>query len=77
MAPVVRRLEETEGVDSQVCVTAQHRQMLDQIIEIFEIEPQIDLDLMRPDQNLPDLTAAILQGLAEFALPGTIPSPAP
>ena len=63
MAPVVRRLEETEGVDSQVCVTAQHRQMLDQIIEIFEIEPQIDLDLMRPDQSLPDLTAAILQGL--------------
>jgi UDP-N-acetylglucosamine 2-epimerase (non-hydrolysing) len=63
MAPVVRRLEETEGVDSQVCVTAQHRQMLDQILEIFEIEPQIDLDLMRPDQSLPDLTAAILQGL--------------
>ena len=63
MAPVIRRLAETEGVESQICVTAQHRQMLDQILEIFQIEPQVDLDLMRHDQGLPELTAAILQGL--------------
>ncbi|MEJ2011010.1 MAG: UDP-N-acetylglucosamine 2-epimerase (non-hydrolyzing) [Anaerolineales bacterium] len=63
MAPVVRRLSQTAGIESMVCVTAQHRQMLDQVLDIFQIEPQIDLDLMRPDQTLPDLTAAVLQGL--------------
>jgi len=63
MAPVVRRLAETPGVESLVCVTAQHREMLDQVLGIFQIEPQVDLDLMQPDQSLPDLTAAILRGL--------------
>jgi UDP-N-acetylglucosamine 2-epimerase (non-hydrolysing) len=63
MAPIIQRLAGNPRVESLVCVTAQHRQMLDQILDIFQIKPQVDLDLMRPDQSLPDLTAAILQGL--------------
>ena len=63
MAPVVQRLALTPGIEPQVCVTAQHRQMLDQVLDLFQIQPDIDLDLMRPNQGLPDLTAAILTRL--------------
>jgi UDP-N-acetylglucosamine 2-epimerase (non-hydrolysing) len=63
MAPVVRRLAETPGVEAMVCVTAQHRQMLDQVLHLFEIRPDVDLDLMRPNQNLAELTASILTAL--------------
>lgn len=63
LAPVVRRLQETEGLDSIVCVTAQHREMLDQVVELFDLEKDYDLDLMRADQSLSELTAAVFQGL--------------
>jgi UDP-N-acetylglucosamine 2-epimerase (non-hydrolysing) len=63
MAPVVRRLASTPGVISRVCVTAQHRQMLDQVLELFAIKPDYDLDLMRPGQDLTDLTCRVLTGL--------------
>ncbi|MBN1305230.1 MAG: UDP-N-acetylglucosamine 2-epimerase (non-hydrolyzing) [Anaerolineales bacterium] len=63
MAPVVRELANTPGIDSRVCVTAQHRQMLDQVLDLFDITPDIDLDLMRPDQSLAQLSAAILTNL--------------
>jgi UDP-N-acetylglucosamine 2-epimerase (non-hydrolysing) len=63
MAPVVGALAHTPGVTSQVCVTAQHRQMLDQVLNLFNILPDVDLDLMQPDQNLADLTAAIFTHL--------------
>ena len=63
MAPVVNLLSVTAGVESTVCVTAQHRQMLDQVLDLFTITPEFDLDLMRPDQSLPDLTATVIQGL--------------
>jgi UDP-N-acetylglucosamine 2-epimerase (non-hydrolysing) len=63
MAPVVRRLAQTPGVESLVCVTAQHRQMLDQILGLFEIVPDVDLNLMSHDQDLAGLTAGILQAL--------------
>jgi UDP-N-acetylglucosamine 2-epimerase (non-hydrolysing) len=63
MAPVVRALSRAAGVDSLVCVTAQHRQMLDQVLELFEIRPDFDLDLMREDQSLAELSAAIFAGL--------------
>jgi UDP-N-acetylglucosamine 2-epimerase (non-hydrolysing) len=63
MAPVVQKLAQTPGIESQVCVTAQHRQMLDQVLNLFGIIPDIDLDLMRPDQSLPELTAAIFTHL--------------
>jgi len=59
MAPIVRLLSQTEGIDSKVCVTAQHRQMLDQVLELFRIKPDFDLDLMRGGQSLAQLTAGI------------------
>ena len=63
MAPVIQALQRTPGVEALVCITAQHRQMLDQVLEIFGITPDIDLDLMRPDQSLAELTAAIFTHL--------------
>ena len=63
MAPLVRALGAHAGVESKVCVTAQHRQMLDQVLSLFDIEPDFDLDLMRSNQTLTDLTTGILQGL--------------
>lgn len=63
MAPVVRRLQSTPGIASCVCVTAQHRQMLDQVLQLFEIHPDYDLDLMQPDQALAALSAAVFTGL--------------
>jgi UDP-N-acetylglucosamine 2-epimerase (non-hydrolysing) len=63
MAPVVERLRRAPGVEAGVCVTAQHRQMLDQVLRLFDITPEFDLDLMEPDQALPELTAAVFRGL--------------
>ena len=63
MAPVVRQLRQTAGIESRVCVTAQHRQMLDQVLHLFQIEPDYDLDLMREDQGLAELSAAIFTHL--------------
>ena len=62
MAPVVRRLRET-GAPYKVAVTAQHRAILDQVLNIFEIVPDYDLNLMTPDQSLADLNARCLTGL--------------
>jgi UDP-N-acetylglucosamine 2-epimerase (non-hydrolysing) len=63
IAPVVRLLRKTRGVDSRVCVTAQHRQMLDQVLALFELEPDYDLDLMRENQSLADISASIFTHL--------------
>jgi UDP-N-acetylglucosamine 2-epimerase (non-hydrolysing) len=63
MAPVVRRLAKTPGVTARVCVTAQHRQMLDQVLDIFGIKPHYDLNLMKPGQDLTDITVGVLAGL--------------
>ncbi len=63
MAPVIHELAKTPGIESHVCVTAQHRQMLDQVLELFNIHPDIDLDLMRPNQSLSELTAAVFTHL--------------
>ena len=63
MAPVVRALEAADGFDSRVCVTAQHREMLDQVVDLFELEPHHDLDLMKPGQNLHELTARVLTSM--------------
>jgi UDP-N-acetylglucosamine 2-epimerase (non-hydrolysing) len=63
MAPVVQRLAQTPGIDSRVCVTAQHRQMLDQVLSLFGIQPDYDLDLMRDDQPLAELSAGIFTHL--------------
>ena len=63
MAPVVRQLATASGIESRVCVTAQHRQMLDQVLQLFQILPDYDLDLMREDQTLAELSAAIFTHL--------------
>jgi len=64
MAPVVKELERHPGrFQSLVCVTAQHRQMLDQVLNLFQIRPEYDLDIMRPGQDLFDITGDVLQGL--------------
>lgn len=64
MAPLVHKLKaEPETFDVRVCVTAQHRQMLDQVLKIFEIVPDIDLNVMKPGQDLFDVTANVLQGM--------------
>lgn len=63
MAPVIQTLARTPEVTSLVCVTAQHRQMLDQVLGLFNIRPDIDLDLMQPDQDLASLTASIITHL--------------
>ncbi|MDY0022385.1 non-hydrolyzing UDP-N-acetylglucosamine 2-epimerase [Arenimonas caeni] len=64
MAPVVSALKATPGVETLVCVTAQHRQMLDQVLELFGLAPDDDLDVMAPGQALPDLFARILTGMS-------------
>lgn len=63
MAPVVKRLEATPGFASRVCVTAQHRHMLDQALRLFAITPAYDLNIMKPEQDLFDVTCNVLQGL--------------
>ncbi|ATD02911.1 UDP-N-acetyl glucosamine 2-epimerase [Pseudoalteromonas tetraodonis GFC] len=63
MAPLVKALNAAEGIDAKVCVTAQHREMLDQVLELFEIVPDYDLNIMKPGQSLYDVTTNILLGL--------------
>ena len=63
MAPLVKQLEQTPGIRSLVCVTAQHRQMLDSVLERFDIHPDYDLDLMRQGQTLTTITVGVLEGM--------------
>lgn len=63
MAPLVKELERRAEIESIVCVTAQHRQMLDQVLETFGITPDYDLNIMKPGQTLSGITSAVLQGL--------------
>ena len=64
MAPVVEALQRTEGLEPVLVVTAQHREMMDQALGVFGLRPDRDLNLMRPYQTLPDLTAGILRGVS-------------
>ena len=63
MAPVIKALSIVPDIDSLICVTAQHRQMLDQVLHLFSIQPDIDLNLMKHDQNLSQLTGEIFKAL--------------
>lgn len=63
MAPLVQALQIRPGFESRICVTAQHRGMLDQVLELFDIEPDFDLDLMRDGQSLTSITSGVLHGL--------------
>lgn len=65
MAPVVKVLAAAQGVDAKVCVTAQHREMLDQVLDIFDIKPDFDLNLMKPGQDLSDITSNVLLGMRD------------
>lgn len=64
MAPVVRALAVSEQISAKVCVSAQHREMLDQVLNLFEIVPDYDLNLMKPGQGLADITSSVLTGLS-------------
>ena len=63
MAPLVKALAGDVYFESKVCVTAQHREMLDQVLDLFEITPDYDLDLMKPGQDLYDIASGVLLGL--------------
>lgn len=66
MAPLVKKLQsEPDKFKTVVCVTAQHRQMLDQVLHIFDIKPDYDLDIMKPNQDLYDITARVLVGMRD------------
>ncbi len=66
MAPLVKELQSRPQVQTIVCVTAQHRQMLDQVLQAFEIEPDYDLDIMQQGQTLSDITSRVLNGLEDI-----------
>ena len=63
MAPLVKELKSRKEIECIVCVTAQHRQMLDQVLEVFDIKPDYDLDIMKQGQTLGDITSRVLSGL--------------
>ena len=63
MAPLVKAFKNKNNFDTRVCVTAQHRQMLDQVLDIFEIVPEYDLNIMKAGQDLYDITANVLIGM--------------
>ncbi len=63
MAPLVKTLQAHKAFEVKVCVTAQHRHMLDQVLQLFDIQPDFDLNLMRPGQDLSDITSGVLLGL--------------
>lgn len=63
MAPLVKELEKSEHIENLVCVTAQHREMLDQVLEIFDIKPDYDLNIMKDRQTLTGITTRVLEGM--------------
>lgn len=65
MAPLVKEFENCTEIESKVCVTAQHREMLDQVLEMFDIVPNYDLNIMKPEQDLFDVTSNVLLGLKD------------
>ncbi|WP_374408331.1 non-hydrolyzing UDP-N-acetylglucosamine 2-epimerase [Pelagerythrobacter sp.] len=65
MAPVIHRLRDNSAFEVEVCVTAQHREMLDQVLSLFDIVPDVDLNVMKPGQDLTDITASIVLALRD------------
>lgn len=63
LAPLVLKLSQAPDFELRICVTAQHREMLDQVLDLFEIKPSYDLDIMKPGQTLNQITARVLEGL--------------
>ena len=70
MCPLVNELKTRKGIQTIVCVTGQHRQMLDQVLTTFGVVPDFDLSIMKPGQSLFDITADILKKIKGFNLRG-------
>ncbi len=68
MAPLVKAIEKDDELECVVAVTAQHREMLDQVLELFKIKPQYDLNLMKDNQTLSDITSGVLKGIEKVVL---------
>lgn len=68
MAPIIKELKKRDNIESIICITAQHRQMLDQVLEIFDIEPDYDLNIFEAGQSLTKITTRALQGLEEVLI---------
>ncbi len=68
MAPLIKALQAETSLETKVCVTAQHREMLDQVLDIFDITPEYDLNIMKPGQDLYDVTANVLLGMKKILL---------
>lgn len=66
MAPILKHLKQAKGIESYVCVTAQHRHMLDQFLTLFQIQSHYDLNVMKPGQNLTEITISVLGKLREI-----------
>jgi len=66
MAPLALQLQQNSEFETKVCVTGQHRQMLDQVLALFNLKPDFDLNLMKPDQTLSDVTSGVLKGLEDI-----------
>ncbi|SCY87562.1 non-hydrolyzing UDP-N-acetylglucosamine 2-epimerase [Alkaliphilus peptidifermentans] len=68
MAPLIKKMEKHKDIESIVCVTAQHREMLDMVLKIFDITPNHDLNIMKHGQSISDITVAVLKGLEEVLI---------
>lgn len=68
MAPLVQALEAAPGIESILCVTAQHREMLDQVLELFELTPKYDLNIMKPNQSISQITKNVLIGIEKVLI---------
>jgi len=68
MAPLVKEMEECEEIESIVCLTAQHREMLDMVVELFDIKPNYDLNVMQHGQTISDITVKVLKGIEEVLM---------
>ena len=68
MAPIIKELEKRDNIESIICITAQHRQMLDQVLHIFDIEADYDLNIFEPGQSLTKITTRALEGLEEVII---------
>lgn len=68
MAPLINVLESDDSFDSKVCITAQHREMLDQVLSLFKISPDFDLNIMKQQQSLTDITVNVLEGIEDILI---------
>lgn len=68
MAPIIKVMENASEIDNTICITAQHREMLDQVLNLFQIEPDYDLNIFKPGQSLTEITMKALEGLEKVIL---------